>query len=74
MKPYMEIHHKSSDTVDKVDPLDFKAGTAILAITTYAIAQMPQAIAQHIDHAAVGEILKKAELDELLQAVGVWQP
>jgi carboxypeptidase Q len=74
MNPYMEVHHKSSDTVDKVDPLDFKAGSAILAVTTYVIAQNPQPIAPHIDHAAVGEILKKAELDELLQAVGVWQP
>jgi carboxypeptidase Q len=74
MKPYGEIHHKSSDTFDKVDPLFFKADAAIVAITAWAIAQDPKPIAGHIDHAAVAEILKKAELDEVLTAVGQWKP
>jgi hypothetical protein len=74
MKPYMEVHHKSSDTIDKVDPLDFKAGTAILAVTTYVVAQDPKPIAPHIDHGAVAEILKKADLEDLLKTLGMWQP
>jgi hypothetical protein len=71
---YFEIHHKSSDTLDKVDLLDFKGGEVIVAVTAYAIAEGERPIAGHIDHAAVGEILKKAKLDELLQHVGVWKP
>ena len=71
---YMEVHHKSSDTFDKVDALDFKGGEAIVAVTAYAIAQNETPIAPHIDHAAVGEILKKAKLEELLVNVGVWKP
>jgi hypothetical protein len=74
LKPYMEVHHKSSDTLDKVDALNFKGGTAILAVTTYVIAERPTPIAAHIDHAAVGQILKKADLDELLRTLGMWQP
>jgi len=74
MTHYMEIHHKSSDTLDKVDSLDFKGGEAIVAVTAYAIAQSETPIAPHIDHAAVGEILKKAKLDEMLEHVGVWKP
>ncbi len=74
MTKYMEIHHKSSDTFDKVDGLDFKAGEAIVAVTAYALAQSETPIAPHIDHAAVGEILKKAKLEELLEHVGVWKP
>jgi hypothetical protein len=74
MTHYMEIHHKSSDTLDKVDGLDFKAGEAIVAVTAYAIAQSETPIAAHIDHAAVGEILQKAKLEELLEHVGVWKP
>src|SRR5208283_2784473 len=50
MSHYMEIHHKSSDTLDKVDSLDFKAGEAIVAVTAYAIAQSETPIAPHIDH------------------------
>ena len=74
MTHYFEIHHKSSDTIDKVDALDFKAGEAIVAVTAYAIAQNETPIAPHIDHAAVGEIVKKAKLEDLLVNVGVWKP
>ena len=74
MKQYFEIHHKSSDTYDKVDPLFFKPDTAIVAVTAWAIAQDPKPIAPHIDHKAVAEILKKAELDEVIAAVGQWKP
>ena len=48
MTHYMEIHHKSSDTIDKVDSLDFKGGEAIVAVTAYAIAQSETPIAPHI--------------------------
>jgi hypothetical protein len=74
MSHYMEIHHKSSDTFDKVDPLNFKADAAIVAVTAWAMAQDPQPIAAHIDHAAVGEIIRKAGLEELLKELGVWNP
>jgi carboxypeptidase Q len=71
---YMEIHHKSSDTLDKVDALDFKGGEVIVAVTAYAVAQSETPIAPHIDHAAVGEILKNAKLEEMVEHVGVWKP
>jgi hypothetical protein len=74
MKPYFELHHKSSDTYDKVDPVDFKAGTAIVAATAWVIAEDAKPIAPHIDHAAVAEIIKKDGLDELLKEVGQWKP
>jgi len=74
MSHYMEIHHKSSDTLDKIDGLDFKAGEVIVAVTAYAIAQSETPIALHIDHQAVSEIVKKAKLEDLLMNVGVWKP
>ena len=74
MAHYGEVHHKSSDTLDKVDPLDFKAGTAIVAATAWVVAESDKPIAPHVDHAAVGEILKGAKLSELLEHVGVWKP
>jgi carboxypeptidase Q len=74
MSHYMEIHHKSSDTVDKVDTLDFKAGEVIVAVTAYALAQTEKPVAPHIDHAAIAEILKGAKLEELLEHLGVWKP
>jgi len=74
MARYDSIHHKPSDTFDKVDPLQFHADTAVLAISTYVIANLPQPIAPHIDHAAVGEILKQANLTDYLIAHGDWKP
>ncbi|HLX86633.1 MAG TPA: M20/M25/M40 family metallo-hydrolase [Terriglobales bacterium] len=74
MSHYFELHHKSSDTFDKVDPLDFKGGEAIVAVTAYAIAQSDAAIAPHIDHDTVDEILRKAKLEDLLVNIGIWQP
>jgi carboxypeptidase Q len=74
MTHYFEVHHKPSDTYDKVDALDFKAGTAIVGVTAWAIVQDPKPIAPHLDHAAVADILKKAELEKLLAAIGHWKP
>jgi len=73
MSHYGEVHHKSSDTIDKVDAHNLAAGAAIVAITAYAIGEKAEPIAPHIDHAAVGEILKKAKLDEFLKAIDLWK-
>lgn len=71
---YNAVHHKSSDTVDKVDPAYFKADGAIVAVLAYVIAQREEPVGPHLNHAAVGEILKKAQLDGYLIAHGDWQP
>jgi carboxypeptidase Q len=74
MTKYFELHHKASDTIDKVEALDFKGGEAIVAATAWVIGESEKPIAPHLDRAAVGEILKTAKLDELLENVGVWRP
>ena len=73
MAHYGEVHHKSSDTIDKVDAHNLASGAAIVAITTYAIGEKAEPITRHLDHAAVGEILKKAKLDEFLKAIDIWK-
>lgn len=74
MAHYGEIHHKSSDTFDKVDPLNLKAGEAVVAITAYAIAQDPEPIAPHLDHAAVAQIVNNSGIEPMLVDAGVWKP
>jgi carboxypeptidase Q len=73
MAHYGEVHHKSSDTVDKIDAHNLANGAAVVAVTAYIVADKADPLAPHIDHAAVGEILKKAHLDGFLKAVGVWK-
>jgi Iap family predicted aminopeptidase len=72
MSHYGEVHHKSSDTIDKVDAHNLAAGTAVVAVTAYALAERAAPIAPRIDHAAVGEIIKKVKLDEFLKTIGAW--
>lgn len=72
MSGYGRVHHKSSDTIDKVDAHNLALGSAIVAVTAYAIAERADPIARRLDRAAVGEILKKANLVDFLKAIGVW--
>ncbi len=72
--PYNAVHHKSSDTVDKIDPAYFEADGAMVAVLAYVIAERGQVIAPQLSHAQVEEILKKAELRDYLIAHGDWQP
>jgi hypothetical protein len=72
LQPYEAIHHKSSDTIDKVDRHYLAVGAAIMAVTAYAVAERAEPIAPRLGRARVGEILKKAELEEFLQYLGLW--
>lgn len=73
MEHYEEVHHKASDTLDKVNAHDLAAGAALVAVTAYAVAEQPAPFASHADRQAVGEILRKAGVDELLKVVGRWK-
>jgi hypothetical protein len=73
MSKYNDVHHKSSDTVDKVDAHNLSAGSAIVAVTAYAIADNLRPIAPKLDRPAVGEILKKANLEGFLKELGLWK-
>ena len=44
---YRQVHHQASDTFDKVDSASFRAGGAVVAMTTYAIASSPSRRTAH---------------------------
>jgi carboxypeptidase Q len=73
MEHYEEIHHKSSDTLDKIVAHNLDAGAAVVAVTAYALAERPGRIAPQLKHDAVSDLLKKANLEEFLKSVGVWK-
>jgi Zn-dependent M28 family amino/carboxypeptidase len=41
---YFDWHHSEADTLDKVDPEDFRKSVAALAVFSYAIADMPDRV------------------------------
>jgi len=57
MDKYMLLHHKPSDTFDKVDPRDLDLGVAVVGITAYAFADSPTTL-KHFDAAEVESQLK----------------
>ena len=42
---YFDWHHTDADTVDKVNPDDFKKNIAVLAVLSYILADMPGKLA-----------------------------
>ncbi|MGA9770023.1 MAG: M20/M25/M40 family metallo-hydrolase [Blastocatellia bacterium] len=71
MTHYGEVHHKPSDTIDKVNDHDLAAGAAIVAITSYVLAERAGPFAPRLNHKDVSEIVRKANLEEFLKAIGV---
>jgi carboxypeptidase Q len=72
MEGYGKVHHKASDTIDKVDAHSLALGSAIIAVTAYAIAEHDRPVAPRLDHQAVGELIKKSNFAGFLKALGVW--
>ena len=71
---YEQVIHRTGDTFDKINAVDLKAVAAVVAVTTYVLAQHPQPIARHLEHAEVSRILTKAGLVDGLTWLGRWQP
>ena len=72
MEGYGKIHHKASDTIDKVSAHNLALGTAIVLVTAYAVAERDQRLAPRLEHAAVGALIRKANLESFLKAIGAW--
>lgn len=44
---YFDWHHTEADTLDKVDPQEFRKNVASLAVMTYILADMPERLTGH---------------------------
>ena len=71
---YEEVHHKTTDTIARVNRRNLAIGAATVAVTAYAIADAPMPIAPHVDERAVAAMLAAAKMDGVLQLLGLWKP
>ncbi len=74
MEKYMQLHHKPSDTFDKVDPRDLNLGATVVGLTAYAFADSPTTL-RHYSATEVEDELKGIKaLDEYkdMQAHGLF--
>ncbi len=60
---YMQLHHKPSDTFDKVDHRDLNLGAATVGVTAYAVADAASEL-KHFDAAAVDEEFRQEKVLE----------
>ena len=42
LEHYFDWHHSPADTLDKVDPQNFRKAIAVLGVTAYVLADMPE--------------------------------
>ena len=56
---YRTLHHKPSDTFDKVDPRDLNLGAALVGVTAYAIADEAKEFARHLTRSQVEEQMRQ---------------
>ena len=59
---YRALHHKPSDTFDKVDQRDLTLGAAVVGVTAYAIADQPGTFAPHFTADQVDEQMKQLKI------------
>lgn len=60
---YMLLHHKPSDTFDKVDRRDLNLGVTVVGITAYAVADAPTEL-NHFDTTGVEDEFRKLKVLE----------
>jgi hypothetical protein len=62
----MLLHHKPSDTFDKVDERDLNLGVAVVGVTAFAFADAPTTL-PHLGSAAVESEFKNLKVFEQYQ-------
>ena len=58
---YMTLHHKPSDTFDKVDHRDLNLGAAVVGVTAYAFADAPETL-KHLGESEVDDVFQKIKV------------
>lgn len=61
MDKYDTLHHKASDTFDSVVNKDLTQGAAVIAVTSYGIADSPQTFAPHLSPTEVRSMAEKSD-------------
>ncbi len=75
--PYNLVHHKPSDTIDKVNRHQLASGAAIVAVMGYLLAERTDPIGPQADRSAVEKILEGNKVDakflfERMKELGLW--
>jgi len=70
LSKYFDVHHRSADTIEKIDAHNLAANSAILAVAAFAIADREEPIAPHATREQVMTILEKTKTDTFVKEMG----
>lgn len=70
---YLPVHHTIGDTPDKVEPRDYAAAVATLAVTAYSIADNPQRFGRRMTAEEVKKMAEETKVGEQWRAAGIWK-
>ncbi|HEV3470453.1 MAG TPA: M20/M25/M40 family metallo-hydrolase [Pyrinomonadaceae bacterium] len=69
---YLPVHHTAADTPDKVEPRDYAAAVAALAVTAYSIADRPARFGRRLTPEEVRRMADETKVGEQWRAAGIW--
>ncbi len=69
---YLPVHHTIADTLDKADAPDYATSVAVLAATTFAIADQPQRFGRRLTADEVKKMAAETRVDGQWKAAGIW--
>ena len=70
LSKYFDVHHRSADTIEKIDAHNLAANSASLAVAAYAVADREQPIAPHATRDEVMKILERTHTDAFVKEMG----
>jgi hypothetical protein len=70
--PYLPDYHAESDTYDKVDAREAKAGEAALAALVWDLANRAERVGARQTRAEVESLIQDTHLEEQMKAFGQW--
>jgi hypothetical protein len=69
---YLPVHHSVADTADKVEPRDFAAAVATLAVAAYTLADRERRFGRRLTRAEVEKMAAETKVDAQWRASGIW--
>jgi Zn-dependent M28 family amino/carboxypeptidase len=71
--PYLAQYHAESDTVDRINPRELRANTAIAAALVWALAEDPERFGRRQTRDEVTKLLTDTKLDVQMKAFAQWE-
>jgi len=70
--PYLAQYHAESDTVDRINPRELRANTAIAAALVWALAEDPERFGRRQTRDEIMKLLTETKLDQQMKAFAQW--